>query len=281
MFEKFTDRARKVLRLADTAAKDRGDRIVGTEHLLLGVAADWAGVGAMALKNMGITATAMKAATNDLLGEASRPFVFATNLPMTERSETVVRLATEASAKLGHQYVGTEHLVIGLRREGSGVAARVLKDFGVEVKAFEAEVVALLNGNVDNVNFIGAAIANAADLAKAGAGAAAIASAIWEPLAGWPGPMISRTDESGTTWIPADTNGHAIVALKNVLAAKEKLSLAKSDEEAASVLIDNARAAYQKSADAKRLALEEYHAARGKLEATIAVYPSAVQADPA
>lgn len=144
MFERFTERARKVVYLAQQEAARLGHNVVGTEHLLLGLVAEGQGVAAKALENMGINLEQIRQEVERIIGIGeTNPFG---EIPFTPRAKRVLELAVDEGRQLGHNYVGTEHILLGLIREGEGVAAQVLKNLGADLDKVRKEVLNLLGG---------------------------------------------------------------------------------------------------------------------------------------
>ena len=139
MLERFTDRARNAVRLAQEEARRLGHASVGTEHLLLGLLAEPQGVGARALVALGLSLDGLRTQVErDAGGGVGAP---AGHVPYTPRAKKVLELSLREALQLGHNYIGTEHILLGLVREGEGVAAQVLFDQGVELAAVRQEVV--------------------------------------------------------------------------------------------------------------------------------------------
>ena len=143
MFERFTDTAIKVIRLAQEEARRLGHNFVGTEQILLGLIGEGTGVAAVVLQSLGITLQEVRAEIEKIIGRGSG-FV-AVEIPFTPRSKRVLELSLEESRTLGQDYVGTEHLLLGLIRDGEGVAARVLLNLGVDSKELRAKVIEMLS----------------------------------------------------------------------------------------------------------------------------------------
>ncbi len=144
MFERFTDRARRVLVLAEEEARLLGHGFIGTEHLLLGLIQEGEGLGAKALGSLGITREAVRAKVEEHIGPAGSA---ATGKPpFTPRAKKVLELALREALQLGHNYIGTEHLLLGIVREGKGVAAEVLENLGAELPRVRETVVGLVAG---------------------------------------------------------------------------------------------------------------------------------------
>ena len=129
-FDKFTDRARKVLTLAQDEAQRFNHNYIGTEHLLLGLVREGEGVAARVLENMNVELPKVRTAVEFIIGRGDRPVVGEVGL--TPRAKRVIELAIDEARRLGHNYIGTEHLLLGLVREGEGIAAGVLESLGRE-----------------------------------------------------------------------------------------------------------------------------------------------------
>ena len=131
MFERFTEKAIKVIMLAQEEARRLRHNFVGTEQVLLGLIGEGTGVAAKTLKSMGVTLKDARAEVEKIIGRGSG-FV-AVEIPFTPRAKRVLELSWDEARQLGHNYIGTEHLLLGLIREGEGVAARVLENLGVDL----------------------------------------------------------------------------------------------------------------------------------------------------
>lgn len=142
MFERFTEKAIKVIMLAQEEARRLGHNFVGTEQVLLGLIAEGTGVAAKTLKSMGVTLKDARAEVEKIIGRGSG-FV-AVEIPFTPRAKRVLELSWDEARQLGHNYIGTEHLLLGLIREGEGVAARVLENLGVDLNKIRSNVVKML-----------------------------------------------------------------------------------------------------------------------------------------
>ena len=143
MFERFTDRARKVMALANQEAQRFNHEYIGTEHMLLGLAAEGTGVGANVLKNLDVDLRRVRMEVERLV-KSGPELACMGKLPYTPRAKKVVEYAIEESRNLDHNYVGTEHLLLGLLRKDEGVAAQVLMDLGLDLAAVRGEVLNLL-----------------------------------------------------------------------------------------------------------------------------------------
>ncbi len=142
MFERFTEKAIKVIMLAQEEARRLGHNFVGTEQVLLGLIGEGTGVAAKTLKSMGVTLKDARAEVEKIIGRGSG-FV-AVEIPFTPRAKRVLELSWDEARQLGHNYIGTEHLLLGLIREGEGVAARVLEKLGVDLNKIRSNVVKML-----------------------------------------------------------------------------------------------------------------------------------------
>lgn len=144
MFGRFTDRAQKVIVLSQEEARRLGHNVVGTEHMLLGLIAEGEGVAAKALLALGINIDKVRAEVEKIIGKGEAPTQG--QIGFTPRSKRVLELAFDEARQLGHTYIGTEHILLGLIREGEGVAAQVLKNLGAELDEMRKQVIELLGG---------------------------------------------------------------------------------------------------------------------------------------
>ncbi|HEX2953162.1 MAG TPA: Clp protease N-terminal domain-containing protein, partial [Bacillota bacterium] len=151
MFERFTERARRVVFLSQQEAARLQHNVVGTEHLLLGLIAEGEGVAAKALESMGISLERVQNEIERIIGIGETPPT--AEIPFTPRAKRVLELALDEGRQLGHNYVGTEHILLGLIREGEGIAAQVLKNLGADLDKVRKQVVQLLGGS--NMNSFG------------------------------------------------------------------------------------------------------------------------------
>jgi ATP-dependent Clp protease ATP-binding subunit ClpC len=142
MFERFTEKAIKVIMLAQEEARRLGHNFVGTEQILLGLIGEGTGVAAKVLKSMGVNLKDARVEVEKIIGRGSG-FV-AVEIPFTPRAKRVLELSLEEARQLGHNYIGTEHLLLGLIREGEGVAARVLENLGVDLSKVRTQVIRML-----------------------------------------------------------------------------------------------------------------------------------------
>src|SRR5512147_1608399 len=143
MFERFTDRARKVMALANQEAQRFNHEYIGTEHILLGLVKEGSGVGANVLKNLDVDLRKVRLEVEKLV-KSGPDMVTMGKLPQTPRAKRVIEYAIEESRNLNHNYVGIEHLLLGLLREEEGVAAQVLMNLGLELGKVREEVLNLL-----------------------------------------------------------------------------------------------------------------------------------------
>nr|QUE29737.1 ClpC [Erythrotrichia carnea] len=148
MFERFTEKAIKVIMLAQEEARRLGHNFVGTEQILLGLIGEGTGIAAQVLKSMNVNLKDARIEVEKIIGRGSG-FV-AVEIPFTPRAKRVLELSLEEARQLGHNYIGTEHLLMGLVREGEGVAARVLENLGVNVSSIRAEVIQMLGENSES-----------------------------------------------------------------------------------------------------------------------------------
>jgi ATP-dependent Clp protease ATP-binding subunit ClpC len=146
MFERFTDRARKAMQLANQEAQRFNHEYVDTEHVLIGLLKEGNGVAAGVLKNLDVELRVVREAVERIVqhGRVGDPVV-AGRLPVTPRTKKVLDYSADESAQLGHAYVGTEHLLLGLLREESGNAAKVLANLGLKLDGVRSEVIAILS----------------------------------------------------------------------------------------------------------------------------------------
>src|SRR5215218_485498 len=142
-FDRFTERARKVLTLAQDEAQRFNHNYIGTEHLLLGLIREGEGVAARVLENMNVELAKVRTAVEFIIGRGDRPVVGEVGL--TPRAKRVIELAIDEARRLGHNYIGTEHLLLGLVREGEGIAAGVLESLGVNLDKVRHEVIRVLS----------------------------------------------------------------------------------------------------------------------------------------
>jgi ATP-dependent Clp protease ATP-binding subunit ClpC len=144
MFERFTDRARRVVVLAQEEARMLNHNYIGTEHILLGLIHEGEGVAAQALESLGISLDAVRQQVEEIIGQGQQ--APSGHIPFTPRAKKVLELSLREALQLGHNYIGTEHILLGLIREGEGVAAQVLVKLGADLNKVRQQVIQLLNG---------------------------------------------------------------------------------------------------------------------------------------
>ncbi|MGH9363090.1 MAG: Clp protease N-terminal domain-containing protein, partial [Thermoanaerobaculia bacterium] len=147
MFDRFTDRARKVMALARKEAQRFNHDFIGTEHILLGLIQEGSGVAANVLKNLGVEINKIRSEIEKNV-QSGPSMVTMGQLPFTPRAKKVLELSMEEANELGHNYIGTEHLLLGLLRENDGVAAQVLLDLGLKLEEVRNEVLELLGAEM-------------------------------------------------------------------------------------------------------------------------------------
>jgi Clp amino terminal domain, pathogenicity island component len=145
MFERFTDRARRVVVLAQEEARSLDHNWLGTEHILLGLIREGEGIAAKALESLGISLDAVRQQVEEIIGRGQQPP--SGHIPFTPRTKKVLELALRESLQLGHNYIGTEHILLGLIREGDGVAAQVLVKLGADLNRVRQQAIQLLHGH--------------------------------------------------------------------------------------------------------------------------------------
>ena len=144
VFERFTDRARRVVVLAQEEARLLNHNYIGTEHILLGLIHEGEGVAAKALESLGISLEAVRAQVEEIIGHGGQ--APSGHIPFTPRAKKVLELSLREALQLGHNYIGTEHILLGLIREGEGVAAQVLVKLGADLSRVRQQVIQLLSG---------------------------------------------------------------------------------------------------------------------------------------
>jgi len=144
VFERFTDRARRVVVLAQEEARLLNHNYIGTEHILLGLIHEGEGVAAKALESLGISLEAVRSQVEEIIGQGSQSP--SGHIPFTPRAKKVLELSLREALQLGHNYIGTEHILLGLIREGEGVAAQVLVKLGADLSRVRQQVIQLLSG---------------------------------------------------------------------------------------------------------------------------------------
>jgi ATP-dependent Clp protease ATP-binding subunit ClpC len=144
MFERFSQRARRVVVLAQEEARMLDHNYIGTEHILLGLIREGEGVAGRALESLGISLEAVRQQVEQIIGRGQQ--APSGHIPFTPRAKKVLELALREAQQLGHNYIGTEHILLGLIREGSGVAAQVLVKLGADLNRVRQQVIRLLHG---------------------------------------------------------------------------------------------------------------------------------------
>ncbi len=147
MFERFTDRARRVVVLAQEEARMLNHNYIGTEHILLGLIHEGEGVAAKALESLGISLEGVRQQVEEIIGQGQQ--APSGHIPFTPRAKKVLELSLREALQLGHNYIGTEHILLGLIREGEGVAAQVLVKLGADLNRVRQQVIQLLSGYQD------------------------------------------------------------------------------------------------------------------------------------
>src|SRR3954452_12742867 len=144
MFERFTDRARRVVVLAQEEARMLNHNYIGTEHILLGLIHEGEGVAAKALESLGISLEAVREQVQEIIGQGQQ--APSGNIPFTPRAKKVLELSLREALQLGHNYIGPKHILLALIREGEGVAAQVLIKLGADLNRVRQQVIQLLSG---------------------------------------------------------------------------------------------------------------------------------------
>jgi ATP-dependent Clp protease ATP-binding subunit ClpC len=144
LFERFTDRARRVVVLAQQEARLLNHNYIGTEHILLGLIHEGEGVACRALESLSVSLEAVRQKVEEIIGQGED--TAAGHIPFTPRAKKVLELSLREALQLGHNYIGTEHILLGLVREGEGVAAQVLVKLGAGLERVREEVISLLSG---------------------------------------------------------------------------------------------------------------------------------------
>ena len=142
-FDKFTERARKVLRFAQEEAQRFQHNYIGTEHLLLGLIREGEGVAAQVLMSLGVDLEKVRKEVEEIIGRGDH--IVLGEIGLTPRAKKVIELAVDEARLLNHHYIGTEHLLLGLIREGNGIGARVLESFGLNLNEVRVKTIQVLN----------------------------------------------------------------------------------------------------------------------------------------
>jgi len=145
VFERFTERARQVVVIAQSEARALKHNYIGTEHLLLGLLREEEGIAARVLMSFDVTVDEVRAQVARIIGQGDE--VVGGHIPFTPRSKKILELSLREALAVGHNYIGTEHILLGLMREGEGVAVRILLDFGASPAAVRDEVLRLLTSS--------------------------------------------------------------------------------------------------------------------------------------
>jgi ATP-dependent Clp protease ATP-binding subunit ClpC len=145
MFERFTDRARRVVVLAQEEARILNHNYIGTEHILLGLIHEGEGLAAQALENLDVSLSTVRSQVEAIIGRGQREPT--SHIPFTPRAKKVLELSLREALQLGHNYIGTEHILLGLLREEEGVAAQVLRKLGADLEAARQSVLELLQAH--------------------------------------------------------------------------------------------------------------------------------------
>jgi ATP-dependent Clp protease ATP-binding subunit ClpC len=152
MFERFTDRARRVVVLAQEEARMLNHNYIGTEHILLGLIHEGEGVAAKALESLGISLEAVRSQVEEIIGQGQAAPTG--HIPFTPRAKKVLELSLREALQLGHNYIGTEHILLGLIREGEGVAAQVLQKLGADLNRVRQQVIQLMSGHMVGADLV-------------------------------------------------------------------------------------------------------------------------------
>ena len=196
MFERFTDRARSVVVLAQDEARMLRHDYIGTEHILLGLIRDGDGVAAKVLQALGISLEAVRQQVKEVIGQGKQE-IQSGHIPFTPRAKKVLELSLREALQLGHSYIGTEHILLGLIHEGEGVAAQVLVKLGADLSVVRMQVIQEQADNPTTEELPRVAQARAAARAKAGRAEAARAEAARAEAGGSAGKLdeiLSRLD---------------------------------------------------------------------------------------
>jgi len=156
VFERFTERARQVVVLAQDEARALGHRYIGTEHLLLGLLREEEGLAARALASLNVTIEEVRAKVERIVGRGEGDAETG-QIPFTPRAKKTLELALRESQALGHDYIGTEHILLGLARQDDGVAGQILSALGVDVDTIRRHVIRLLGGAGGSIQTVAAA----------------------------------------------------------------------------------------------------------------------------
>jgi ATP-dependent Clp protease ATP-binding subunit ClpC len=147
MFERFTDRARRVVVLAQEEARMLNHHYIGTEHIVLGLLHEGEGVACLALESLGISLDDVRQRVTEIIGHGQMPA--GGHIPFTARAKKILEFAHREALQLGHDYISTEHVLLGIIREGEGVGAQVLVQLGADLSTVRKQVIQLLSGYAD------------------------------------------------------------------------------------------------------------------------------------
>jgi ATP-dependent Clp protease ATP-binding subunit ClpC len=172
LFERFTDRARRVLVLAQEEARDLNHAFIGTEHILLGLIREGEGVAAKALDALGVTFDVVREKVEEAIGANTNPSPGSP--PFTPRAKKVLELSLREALQLGHSYIGTEHMLLGLVREGEGVAAQVLNDLGADMARVRTQVIQMMSGQAGKETGASSSVGSSKSDAEPGGGSAVL-----------------------------------------------------------------------------------------------------------
>ena len=186
MFERFTDRARRVVVLAQEEARMLNHNYIGTEHILLGLIHEGEGVASKALESLGISLESVREQVQEIIGQGQQAPTG--HIPFTPRAKKVLEYSLREALQLGHSYIGTEHILLGLIREGEGVAAQVLVKLGADLNRVRQQVIQLISGYQGKE---GGATASRSE--SSSAFLARGVNGMCPDGACWPWPMISST----------------------------------------------------------------------------------------
>jgi ATP-dependent Clp protease ATP-binding subunit ClpC len=207
VFERFTDRARRVVVLAQEEARMLNHNYIGTEHILLGLVRERDGIAAKALASLNIRLDAVRGEVEDIIGQGQAPTTG--HIPFTPRAKKVLELSLREALQLGHNYIGTEHILLGLIREGEGVAAQVLQKLGAGLDRVRQTVIQILSGYAAGAR--AGKIEGGAEMAK-----------MEEGLAGEIAPSVLSAAD-------APTCPNCFAALDETLAVKELETMAEGE----------------------------------------------------
>ncbi len=187
MFERFTDRARRVVVLAQDEARMLDHNYIGTEHILLGLIHEGHGLAAKALESLGISLAVVRQQVEEIIGRGQQQPPSG-HIPFTPRAKKVLELSLREALQLGHTYIGTEHILLGLIREGEGVAAQVLVSVGVDLNRARQQVIQLIAGRAEPQDAAAIAADLRAQLASVADRLAVIERRLRDATAGAGGP---------------------------------------------------------------------------------------------